>query len=50
MVRRGEGDDDGGVDIDFSASSISITTPVEPDTLIPLIVPGTIGPNTIVIE
>ena len=45
LYRRGEGDDRAG-ESDFSASSTIIT----PDTVTPLIVPGEIGPDTIVIE
>ncbi|MFP6730389.1 MAG: DUF2066 domain-containing protein [Alphaproteobacteria bacterium] len=48
LHRRGEGDENGG-DTDFSAFT-TVTTPVVPDRLTPLIVPGAIGPDTIVIE
>ena len=49
LHRRGDDHDDDGEASNFSASP-SLFTPVAPDVLTPMIVPGTIGPDTIVIE
>lgn len=52
LLRRGEGDGEGDGDgADFATTPAPVTPDmVAPDTLTPLIVPGAIGPDTIVIE